>query len=455
MSSQPQLPWQKSVPTLPKEPGVYWFSDNQQNILYVGKAKNLKNRVSSYQRLNQLSSLKQKMVQIAEKIQYQTLASEIEALLIEAELIRLHQPEYNILLKDDKSRLYLVIEKRPFSALKVVRKSDLKLYPSSATTLGPYASAYKLKQVLNIARRVFPWCDQAEKNNTLNKKKHRACFNYHLNLCSGACIGQVEAKDYQTMIDQLIQVLKGKTGALVKSLSGQMQQLADELRFEEAAAIKQKIELIQEVTQPQYRLRPDLILPTLHSNNLKQGLDQLKKILLDHGVIASATQLNRIEGYDVSNLFGQQAAVSMVVCENGQMNKSAYRLFNIKDISSPNDYAMMKQAIKRRLNHPEWLLPDLILVDGGKGQIRAALRAFYELQQKPVGLLGLAKNPDRLIVPLPPVAYNQPQLQYKELILKSNHPSLHLLQKIRDESHRFAKKQHLRLRRRSTFALDR
>ncbi|HQM16163.1 MAG TPA: GIY-YIG nuclease family protein, partial [Candidatus Woesebacteria bacterium] len=110
MSSQPQLPWQKSVPTLPKEPGVYWFSDNQQNILYVGKAKNLKNRVSSYQRLNQLSSLKQKMVQIAEKIQYQTLASEIEALLIEAELIRLHQPEYNILLKDDKTYPYICVK---------------------------------------------------------------------------------------------------------------------------------------------------------------------------------------------------------------------------------------------------------------------------------------------------------------------------------------------------------
>ncbi len=422
--------------------------------MYVGKAKNLKKRVTSYTQIEQLSQQKQTLVQTASQLKHRVLNSELEALLIEAELIRLHQPEFNIQLKDDKSPIYLAINNNAFPSLRLVRKNDL-IESEKKTALGPFSSAYKLKQVLKIARKIFPWCDLAEQrasSQTSNpqqelKRYHRSCFYYHLDLCPGACIGQISQEEYAQNLEQLVLFLKGEKKEVIKHMQQQMKQLADELHFEQANKIKQKINLIEDVTSRQFKLKPDLILPALHDSVSQDALDHLRRILIETGVISRLQKLNRIEGYDVSNLMGENAAVSMVVFSQGKPDKSEYRLFNIRSLNTPNDYQMMKQAISRRSKHSEWLTPNLIVVDGGKGQVRAALLAWEDA----IPVIGIEKNPDRLVIPVEKFRVkNRQKINYQIITLPPDHPTLHLVQNIRDESHRFAKKQHVRLRRKAS-----
>jgi excinuclease ABC subunit C len=330
----------------------------------------------------------------------------------------------------------------------LIRKRDLIKIANPGTVLGPFSSAYKLKQVLRIARKIFPWCDLAEKS---RGKTQQPCFYYHLDLCPGACIAQISAKDYQHNIKQLLLFLQGKKKEVITQLKEQMTTASNKLEFEQAAQLKQKIQLIEDVTHKRFKLKPDLILPALHDNMSQHALDHLRRILIETGAISSAQQLTRIEGYDVSNLQGEDAAVSMIVFLQGEPNKSEYRLFNIKQLTTPNDYQMLKEAFSRRSKHDEWDKPDLIVVDGGKGQIKAALFAWPETPT----VIGIAKKPDRLIIPL----YQTDQVnntaekvsgiktRYKIITLPQDHPALHLIQQIRDESHRFARKQHIRLRR--------
>lgn len=346
-----------------------------------------------------------------------------------------------------------MIEKAEFPAVKLVRKGDLKNYKDLAHTLGPFGSSYKLKQVLKIARRIFPWCDVAEKNSKQKgSASQKPCFYYHLDLCPGACIGKISSKEYQQLINQLLLFLKGKKKEVIKRMHQQMQKFATELQFEEANKIKQKISLIEEVTSHRFKLKPDLILPALHESKAQDSLDHLRKILIDFKLISVQSLLQRIEGFDVSNLMGQNASVSMVVFVKGEPKKSEYRLFNIKDLNTPNDYQMMKQAISRRSKHSEWHTADLIIVDGGKGQIRAALSAYLKNKIQPPTIIGIAKKPDRLILPiLVDTTNNQLKIEYQEISLPTDHPALHLAQQVRDESHRFAKKQHTKLKRNSVY----
>ncbi|MBD3250604.1 MAG: hypothetical protein GF381_03490 [Candidatus Pacebacteria bacterium] len=491
---KPYLPWADSLSSLPSQPGVYWFLNAEGKVLYVGKAKNLKKRVSSYRRLNQLSERKVKLVRQASQVEHQVLTSELEALLIEAELIRLHQPPYNILLKDDKSPIYLQITTGDFPKVNTLRRREINQQPISqtqGTILGPYQSAYKLKQVLKIARKIFPWCDQpaqvepnnkdggelrseskaqlekmAENRLKTNLKKtpasktqpnttatRQACFYYHIDQCPGACLAEISSEEYQQTIDQLILFLKGKKKTVIKNLRQKMEQFAQELKFEQAQKIKKKLELIAEVTSPKYRLKPDLVLPALQASRTKNSLLHLRRILQDFMSIPSGYQLSRIEGYDVSNIQGKAAAVSLVAFSQGQPDKSNYRLFNIRSLDTPNDYQMMKEALIRRQKHPEWGKPNLVVIDGGKGQLRAALSVWE--WSNPV--ISIAKDPDRIILPVQ--AYRDPKTNrlktsYKTVRLPSNHPTLQLVQRIRDESHRFAKKQHTRLRTRQMLSQD-
>lgn len=403
------------------------------------------------------------MVLSASQVKFEALNNELEALLIEAELIRLHQPQFNILLKDDKSPIYVHITPKPFSSLELIRKRDLNTKNYSGTVLGPYSSAYKLQQVLKTARKIFPWCDKAQsriKKSANNKnleetaiqqalsKYHQACFYHHLDLCPGACVGKISAKEYQNIIDQLVLFLRGKKKQVIKELKAEMTKLADEQKFEKAHQLKIKLEFIEAITSQQYHLKPDLILPALHDSAQQNALDHLRLILADHGLIPRQFKLNRIEGYDVSNIMGQDAAVSMIVFTNAKPNKKEYRLFNIRELNTPNDTKMLKQAIKRRQNHREWSRPDLIVVDGGKGQVRAALSVW----QSQTPIIGIAKNPDRIILPIKHYRdkkTNRLIIEYKTITLPTDHPTLHLLQNVRDESHRFAKKQHTRIRSRN------
>lgn len=372
----------------------------------------------------------------AVQVKYEVLDSELEALLIEAELIRVHQPFFNVRLKDDKSPIYLVITTdEPFPRVLKKRKTDLVREKPRGTILGPFQSSFSLGEVLKIARKIFPWCS--------NPQAGRPCFYFHLDLCPGACLNEITEAEYRENIQSLILFLRGKKRQVVKDLTQKMKQAAAEQRFEKAQEWKEKLEYIAEVTQQRYRLPPSLVLPGFGMEQTRQGVVELQKILQTYTDFPRTAKLRRIEGYDVSNIQGTNAAVAMVVFADGQAESDQYRLFNIHTLDTPNDYHMLQEALARRQNHSEWGTPDLVIVDGGKGQVRAALRVWQ--WHNPV--IGIAKNPDRLVIPL---RKDGQKHTYELLTLPANHPALKLVQQVRDEAHRFSKKQFHRRHSKST-----
>lgn len=381
----------------------------------------------SYTQYGQLSPRIRKLVTDAREVKHQILDSELEALLIEAELIRVHQPFFNVRLKDDKSPIYLVITTdENFPRVLRKRKTDLVREKPDGTVLGPFQSGFSLNEVLKIARKIFPWCSDPQSG--------RPCFYYHLDLCPGACVGDIQPAEYRENIDSLILFLRGKKKEVLRELVQKMKAAAQKQQFEKAQEFKEKIQHIEEVTKKQYRMAPSLVLPGFGMDQAQQGVIELQKILQTYAAFPRTAKLGRIEGYDVSNLQGTNAAVAMVTFTNGEADKEAYRLFNIRTLDTPNDYHMLQEALQRRQNHPEWGKPDAVLIDGGKGQVRAALTVWQ--WRNPV--IGIAKNPDRLIVPLPA---DDGKIRYEILKLPDTHPALKLIQQIRNESHRFSKKQ--------------
>jgi len=371
------------------------------------------------------------------------LKSELQALLIEAELIRAHQPFYNSLLKDDKSKLYLLFTKEDYPRIIRLRKSDLKKrrYQNSLATLGPFASSYKVNELLKIVRPIFPWC------NKQNKSDHKACFYYHLELCPGACCDKISPQAYQENIKQLIKLLQGKNKALLKELAQKMKDSATAEKFEEAQKIKNKIDLIKEVTEEQYQLQPELILPDLTRKKQQEALINLRHIMHERGLVDLQYRFQRIEAYDVSNTQGNQATVSMVCFIDGYPELSEYKFFKIRQLAKPNDYAMLQEAIIRRQQHPEWGRPNLLVIDGGKGQLRSVNRVWRQSQFFNCPVISLVKNPDRLVLITRKIDKKNKESWQTDIIkLTKNHPTLHLISQLRDEAHRFAKKQHTRLR---------
>lgn len=374
------------------------------------------------------------------------LKSELQALLIEAELIRAHQPFYNSLLKDDKSKLYLLFTKEDYPRILRLRKTDLKKrhYQNSLAILGPFSSSYKVNELLKIVRQIFPWC------NKVNKGDNKACLYYHLELCPGACCNLINPQAYQENIKLLIKLLRGRNKTLMKELAQKMKTLAKAEKFEEAQKVKNKIDLIKEVTEEQYQLQPELILPDLTRKKQKEALINLRHIMHERGLVDLKYRFQRIEAYDVSNTQGKQATVSMVCFIDGYPESSEYKFFKIRQLDKPNDYAMLQEAIIRRQKHPEWGRPDLIVIDGGKGQLRSVNRVWRQSQFFNCPVVSVVKNPDRLILITQEKAKKDKKIwQTAELNLAKNHPTLHLVSQLRDEAHRFAKKQHTRLRQRN------
>lgn len=376
------------------------------------------------------------MTELARKVEFQVLDSEIEALLIEAQLIKAHQPYFNSRLKDDKSNIYLLISKEDFPKVLRVRKTDLnkKTYQNRLALFGPFASASRLSEVLKIIRPIFKWCNQGK------NKQHKACLYHHLDLCSGACCDSIGKEEYQKDIRQLIAFLKGEKNDLLKELKEEMLNFSREQAYEKALISKNKIELIKEITSKQYKLKEDIILPNFAQQEASEALVHLRHILHQEGILDSQESLDRIEGYDVSNTMGKNATVSMVVLSKGQIDQGQYKFFKIRSLDTPNDYAMLQEALSRRQKHLEWGKPNLIMIDGGRGQVRAVAK-IWNLE---IPIIGLVKNPDRLVVSIK----NQDRkdgLETKIISLQADHPTLKMLQRLRDEAHRFAKKQHSRL----------
>lgn len=418
---------------------MYWFLDNKNQVLYVGKAKDIKKRLQAYKNPQKLNDRLKVMLKQVGAVHWQEQSSELEASFIEAELIRIHQPKFNILLKDDKSPLYVLITNETFPKVLKVRKPTWLREKNPQAVLGPFASSDRLTSILKLARNIFPWCNQGLNQDKPHQSK--ACFYYQLELCPGACCRKVSAQTYQKNIENLILFLRGKKKQVLTRLNQEIKHLAQAERFEEAGKLRNQIELMQEFTQNPTYLRPQLTTPALNLNQTQEGLLQLQHLLSEHQGLPKLYKLHRIEGYDASNLGDQHGAVSMVAFISGKPKNDQYRLFNVNSFKS--DYDLLKTALKRRLRHPEWSWPNLLVIDGGKGQVRAACQTWS--RQTPI--IGLVKRPDRVVIPyfhtksfLHDTSLKRAPAGYRLIKLPESHPTLKLLRQVRDESHRFAKR---------------
>ena len=317
---------------LPDAPGVYLFLGKNRKILYIGKATSLKDRVKSYMSKTVFDTrgpLIARMLEEARKVEFIQTDSVLEALLLEANEIKKHQPVYNSKEKDDKSYNYVTIIEEDFPRVLVTRGFG---------TYGPFPHGGELKEALKIARKIFPYRDKCAPN------QGRACFNAQIGLCPGVCAGRISKKDYRKVIRHLRLFFEAKKTELIKSLEKEMRLFARAQKFEEAEKVKKQIfalEHIQDIA------------------------------ILKHDLEASTKNLEanfRIEAYDVAHISGTNVVGVMAVVEDGELAQSQYRKFRIRDDQN-NDTANLKEVLTRRLTHPEWRFPNLVVVDGGKGQI--------------------------------------------------------------------------------------
>jgi excinuclease ABC subunit C len=547
---------QEKLATLPTSPGVYRFSNARGTVIYVGKAKNLRNRVRSYFRdSSQLTGKTAVMVGHITDLEVIITSSEVEALILENNLIKELRPRYNVNLKDDKSYPYLVITNERFPRIFLTRqvRRDGSIY------FGPYTEAHQLRLILDLIGSIFPVrsCKYRLTEEAVASRKYKVCLDYHIHKCKGPCEGLQGEAEYQEMIREIVQLLKGKTSGLIRSLNAEMQQKAAALRFEEAASLKAQIDglkryaerqkvvsadpvdrdvfalafgeddacgvvfkiregkligsqhlylsntgsvettaLLSSLMEHYYLETPDLMpeeimlqepLPDEESEALRQliisrqpdrrqvrfivpkigdkaqllamcrqnaehhlhefmvqkqkrgeiarvspSLEALKKVLrLDR-------LPERIECFDNSHIQGSDYVSAMVTFVSGKPKKSDYRKFKLISFEGSDDYAAMHEAITRRYGGSlsETLpMPDLVIVDGGKGQANVASKALHELGiDLPVA--GLAKRLEEIWLPHERDPYNLPKTS----------PALKLLQQMRDEAHRFAVTYHRKLR---------
>jgi len=414
--------------SLSQDPGVYLFLDKKENVLYVGKAINLKKRVASYfKNKKDLGEKTNVLVSQIDKIKTIRVESEIESLLLEANLIKKYQPKYNIKLTDGKAYPLIKISiNDEYPKVLVARKEDDK----RSIYFGPFPNSGAMRLVLKTIRRIFPF--QAVLNHP-----HKLCFYFHLGLCP--CPEVLRDKGYKQTIKHIVKFLNGRTKSVIKDLEKERNGFSKTQQFEDALLVQNKIEAIKLVTSKFYKPFEYEKNPNLREDIRNEELNLLIKNLNIENV--NVTKLNRIECFDISNTSGKNATGSMVVFINGERESSLYRKFKIRNTYNdlPNDFAMMEEVISRRLKHAEWGFPDLIIVDGGKGQISSALKAFAQ-KNIYIPIVGLAKQEEIIIT-----------ADFKEIILPKNSKQLHLVMRIRDEAHRFAINYHKKLRAESIY----
>jgi excinuclease ABC subunit C len=426
--------------SLPEKAGVYVYADKQGEILYIGKAINLKSRVSSYFAKNaQLGTKTAVMVSQVETIDITIVETELEALLLEAFYIKKYNPKYNILMRDDKSYVRIKITiKDPYPTVMIDRHAE----DPTALYYGPFPSTTAVKLVLKTIRRIFPY--QAIKNHP-----KRICLYYHLGLCPCPPVFDSSSlkRTYKKNIRGIVRIFEGKSKTIMREMEKERDDYSRKENYEKALLMQRKIKALSLITTPFHKPFEYDKNPNLREDLRQEELNGLRDALNDHGL--SLTQLGRIECYDISNIQGTNATASMVVFEQGEKASNQYRKFKIKrewDTRSekdlPNDFAMMHEVLKRRLRHDDWHLPNLIIVDGGKGQVTSALAALDESGMQ-IPLVGLAKREETIVIP--------DNGDFIEVSLPKRSPSLHLLQRIRDEAHRFAITYHRKLRSKATF----
>lgn len=414
---------------LPTKPGIYIFKNEKGKPIYVGKAKDLKKRVSSYFLKSDLESKTLRMLSDAKSLSHIVVSSEVEAFLLEANLIKKFKPLYNIRLSDDKFYPYLEINKKPIPYVIITRK---KIEDKNKAYFGPYTSTTDLKIVLKILRRIFPY--QSVKNHP-----NRRCLYYHLGLCPCIPIYPERLPQYLKDIKKLIYFFEGKKESVVKELVKDQKENIINEEFEKAGEIQKKIEKIEFITSQNYDPFAYEQKPDLYFERIKNELASLKQILAKYSI---DTTLNRIECYDISNIQGTNATGSMVVFENGDVSKKEYKKFKIIFKKTPDDFAMHQEVMSRRLKHPEWGKPDLLVIDGGKGQVSSVLKVLL-MNKNTTPVIGLAKKEETIVIPIQTVGYN---FDFIEVKLPKSTPGVNLLRRIRDEAHRFAITYHKLLR---------
>lgn len=435
---------QKTVQNLPHQPGIYQFFDQNDQILYVGKAIDLKNRVSSYfQKSAKLLPKTRMMVGQIKSLKPILVESEMEALLLEAELIKQKKPKYNHILKDDKSYLYIVFTAEKFPRIMSARKNHVS---ENKSIFGPFPSSQIVYTTLKEIRKIFAYRSCTPWRFT----KHSLCLYYHLHLCQGPCVGIITEKAYFQEIQKLRLLLQRKSSQLLKNLRKQMQELAQKEEFEKASLLRDQMEKLNYLrssfhTPTEYLQEPNL-LEDLRVHTL-QGLQK---------VLNLSYLPQRIECYDISNFQGKEATGSMVVFTNGEMDKSQYRRFRIKFSETPDDYSMLQEVLSRRFKRiktkESWPIPNLIMVDGGAGQLSAALEIVKNLNHLSLSsttFISLAKKKEEIYLSR---KINQEQ-GFSRLKLSRKSPELQLLQQIRDEAHRFAIAYHRKLRTKKLFSV--
>ncbi|HMS22779.1 MAG TPA: excinuclease ABC subunit UvrC [Candidatus Levybacteria bacterium] len=418
---------------MPSKPGVYLFKNNDKKIIYVGKAKDLKKRVSSYFQKSAHDAKTTHLVKAVVAIDHIPVNSEIEAFLLEAELIKKYKPYYNIRFTDDKSYPYIMITTDSSPYVSVVRKKALK----NADYFGPYPDAGSVKIVLKILRRIFPF--QSVKNHSKRK-----CLYYHLGLCPCLPADSENSAQYMKNLRNLKRFLGGKTDTVTSTLKKEQKISIKNEEFENASIIQKQIDSIKKITQETFDPFFYLSVPNAQLEREKNENDNLKTLLIQSGVTLS--NLERIECYDISNFQGTNATGSMTVFINGSATTSEYRKFKIRKLSTPNDFAMHQEVMARRLKHTEWGTPDLIIVDGGKGQVSSVLQVFAHMGVK-FPVIGLAKRFETIIIP----EKAGRKIIFNEVRVPLSTPALNLVRRIRDEAHRFAISYHRKLRSKQTF----
>lgn len=441
----------KKLSELPQDPGVYFYKDQKGQIIYVGKAARLRNRVRQYfQKSRGRDAKTEALVAEIADMDFMVVDSELEALFLEAEMIRRYMPRYNILLRDDKSMSYIRIDyDSEYPTVTTTRRP----LDDGAKYFGPYLSVQSVRQALKLLRRVFPYATKK----TPGQK--RASLHYHIGLDPGLEDGRTSLDDYRANLRKLMSVIEGKRKNIERELEKEMKQASKAQDYELAARKRNQLLSLQ-------RLSRQVIFSD------KEFLDISKDHALNELVeLLSLTDFpRRIEGYDISHMSGTDVVASMVVFTNGVTNKGEYRKFKTK-INKNDDFYNMHETISRRFketNVKKWGKPSLVLIDGGKGQLDAAIRARNEAGHT-IPFIGLAKREEQVVIHKlkSGVTLNEPVL-YKLggfssessdfILINLPHSTnlVKLLQRIRDESHRFAVSYHstLKSNRQTTSILD-
>lgn len=440
----------KKLNLLPTTPGVYFHKDKSGEVIYVGKAAVLKNRVRQYFQKSRTRDPKTEalVAEIADT-EWIEVETELDALFLEAEMVKRYMPRYNILLRDDKSLLYVRIDIKSDYPTVVFTHHPLD---DGAEYFGPYMQGYQVKKALRLLRRVFPYAISKDQV-TMGSKLYE-----QIGLDPGLQSGKTDLEQYRKNLRRLMSYLRGNRTDIIKEIEKEMKQAAKDQQFEVAAKLRNKLYEMKALKKQV--IFSDREFMDLSKDKGLQGLSELLAIDVP----------KRIEGYDISHMSGTDNVASMVVFSSGMPNKSEYRKFKMR-LKGNNDFAHMNEAISRRLgakNVKSWGLPDLFLIDGGKGQLQAAIKArdavqgdsLYSQRIKSIPMIGLAKREEEIVIARQGsnVALNMKiatKLQF--IVTESDEFQLirmplsqdivKLLQRVRDESHRFAVSYHSTLKR--------